>query len=361
MRCFARTASVPARGACRAAALAVFAVLPAATAQTFGEADPLFRSNEVLELRIAAPLDTLMKERPEEDELPGEATWTAADGASVTVRVDLRTRGNYRRQADVCPFAPVRLDFRKSEVRETLFDGQDKLKLVTHCKSKSKRSAQFLLREYAAYRMFNALTDLSFRVRLLRVTWENTEKAGVVFEAPAFLIESEERLAHRVGLPYAAIPSAVTGTLDPAYTNLSSLFQYFIGNTDYSPIAGPRGKDCCHNSTLFGTRDEALFPVPYDFDMSGIVNADYATPNPKFHLRDVQSRLYRGRCPFNGQVAGTIAAFNEHRDALYAVLESVDGLSNASRRDMSRFMDKFYDTTGDPDEVRERITDQCVP
>jgi hypothetical protein len=361
MRRFARTASVPARRACRAAALAGLAVLPAANAQTFGEADPLFRSNEVLELRIAGPLDTLMKERPEEDELPGKATWATTDGASVTVQVDLRTRGNYRRQADVCPFAPVRLDFKKSEVQETLFDGQDKLKLVTHCKSKSKRSVQFLLREYAAYRMFNALTDLSFRVRLLRVTWENTERPGEVFEAPAFLIESEERLAKRVGLPYAALPSAGTDTLDPSYTNLSSLFHYFIGNTDYSPVAGPKGKDCCHNSTLFGALEDGLFPVPYDFDMSGMVNADYASPNPRFSIRDVQSRLYRGRCPFNAHVVDSIAVFDLHRDALYGVLESVDGLADWSRRDMSRFMDKFYETTGDPDEVREHITGSCVP
>jgi hypothetical protein len=209
--------------------------------------------------------------------------------------------------------------------------------------------------------MFNALTDLSFRVRLLRVSWENTEQAGAVFEAPAFLIESEKRLAHRVGLPYAALPRTVTDSLDPAYTNLSSLFHYFIGNTDYSPVAGPRGKECCHNSTLFGTTDDALFPVPYDFDMSGMVNADYAAPNPKFHLRDVQSRLYRGRCPFNAHIPASIAVFDEHRDALYGVLESVDGLAKSSQRDMSRFMDKFYKITGDPAKVREQLTEECVP
>jgi hypothetical protein len=361
MRRFARTASVPARRACRAATLAVFVVFPTAHAQTFGEPDPLFRSDEILELRIAGPLDTLMRERPEEDELPGKATWTTEDGTPVTVQVDLRTRGNYRRQADICPFAPVRLDFKKSEVRDTLFDGQDKLKLVTHCKSGSKRKAQFVLREYAAYRMFNALTDLSFRVRRLRVSWENTEKPGEVFEAPAFLIESEERLAKRVGLPYAALPSTDPAALDPAYTNLSSLFHYFIGNTDYSPVAGPRGKDCCHNSTLFGAVEDGLFPVPYDFDMSGLVNADYASPNPRFNLRDVQSRLYRGRCPFNDHVAASIAAFDEHRDTLYGVLDSVEGLADWSRRDMSRFMDKFYAITGDPEEVREQITEKCVP
>jgi hypothetical protein len=361
MRCFARTASEPVRRASSAVALAALVAFPATHAQTFGEADPLFLSNEPLELRLAAPLDTLMKERPDEDELAGEATWTAEDGTSVTVQVDVRTRGNYRRQADVCRFAPVRLDFKKSEVQGTLFDGQDKLKLVTHCKSRSKRNAQFLLREYAAYRMFNTLTDLSFRVRLLRVSWENTEKAGEVFEAPAFLIESEERLAHRVGLPYAALPSTEPGSLDPAYTNLSSLFHYFIGNTDYSPVAGARGKDCCHNSTLFGAVEEALFPVPYDFDMSGMVNADYAAPNPRFGLRDVQSRLYRGRCPFNAHLPASIAAFDEHRDALYAVLDSVDGLADWSRRDMSRFMDKFYAVTGDPEDVREQIMEKCVP
>ncbi len=329
--------------------------------RAFDDADPLFQSNDTLELRIAAPLDTLMRDRPDEEDLEGEASWAAADGTAVTVKVKLRTRGNYRRQPDICPFAPVRLDFKKSDVQDTLFDGQDKLKLVTHCKTGSRRSAQFLLREYLVYRMFNTLSDLSFRVRLLKLTWENTEDDGKSFEAPAFLIESEDRLARRIDLPPAAIPEGDIDALDPDYTNLTSLFHYFVGNTDYSPIAGPQGEDCCHNSTLFGSVDTALYPVPYDFDMSGMVNADYASPNPKFGIRDVKTRLYRGRCPFNDRLPSSIAAFDGQRASLFALLETLDGLSGWSQRDMNGFMEAFYETVSDPAQVEKQITAKCVP
>ncbi len=341
--------------------LATRAIAEPLPAQGFDDADPLFQTHDLLELRVAAPLTTLMKERPDQEELEGEASWASVDGTTVTVKVDLRTRGNYRRQRDVCPFAPLRLDFRKSEVRDTLFDGQDKLKLVAQCKPGSGRSEQFLLREYLVYRMFNTLTDLSFRVRLLNVTWENTEGRGKSFEAPAFFIESEERLARRIDLPPAAIPSTDTESLDPAYTSLTSVFHFFAGNTDYSPVAGPRGEDCCHNTTLFGSGATGLFPVPYDFDMSGMVNADYAAPNPRFGIRDVQTRLYRGRCPFNDHLPSSIAVLEEHSESLFALVANLEALANWSRRDMTQFMEKFYEIASDPARVEKQITSTCVP
>lgn len=334
--------------------------LHAAQAQTFDDADPLFRSADVLELRIAAPLETLMRERPDEEELPGTASWTDADGRSVTVDVDIRTRGNYRRQRDICPFAPLRLDFRKKQVEDSLFDGQDKLKLVTHCRTGSRRNAQYLLREYLVYRMFNTLTDLSYRVRLLQVTWENTEKDGETFIAPAFFIEHDEQLGERVGLPPAALQKTTVDRLDPGYTNLASMFHFFIGNTDFSPVAGPAGDECCHNSTLFGSDDGPYFPVPYDFDMSGMVNTDYASPNPRFRISDVQSRLYRGRCPHNEHVPASIALFDQHRDELYAFIDNTDDLEKGPRRDMRRFTDKFYAIVDDPAGVQDKIIGKCM-
>ncbi|HEX5787508.1 MAG TPA: hypothetical protein VFY03_04975 [Woeseiaceae bacterium] len=342
------------------AVVLLISCLPTAGAQTFGDADPLFRSDEVLALHIAAPLTTLMEERPDEEELAGTARWNAADGSLVTVAVDIRTRGNYRRQRDVCPFAPLRLDFRKSEVEGTLFDAQDKLKLVTHCKNDSRRNQQFLLREYLVYRMFNTLSDLSYRVRLLEITWENTEDPRSNFVAPGILIESDERLAKRVGLPPSTLERTTADTLDPAYTNLAAIFHYFIGNTDFSPMAGPAGDTCCHNSTLFGPDGGPYFPVPYDFDMSGMVNTDYASPNPRFGIRDVQTRLYRGRCAHIDYTAQSLALFREHEAELYAWIDYLDALASWPRKDMRGFMDKFFRTIGDPDDVQKQIVDRCV-
>jgi len=322
--------------------------------------DPLFAADDALELRIEAPLDTLLDERPEEEYLPGRLAWQDASGADVSVYVGVRTRGNSRRNRDVCRFPPVRLNVRKGEVDGTLFDGQDKLKMVTHCRTGSNRHEQSALREFLVYRMLNELTPLGFRVRLLRVTWVDTERDGKSFTAPGFLIESDERFAKRVGEPVVDVPRTRVSALDPDYTNLVSLFQYFIGNTDFSPIVGPPGENCCHNSQLFGDPSSRLFSVPYDFDQSGMVNAPYAAPNPRFRLASVQSRLYRGRCVNNDRLDASIRTFVEHRDALYALVDSVAELGARARSDMTRFMDRFYEEIGDAEARTRHLVEECL-
>ncbi|HNP36783.1 MAG TPA: hypothetical protein PKK10_13105 [Woeseiaceae bacterium] len=343
------------------AALLLLVPLVTISAQTFAEVDPLFRSHDILELRITAPLTTLMQDRPDEEELPATVSWQNEAGATVTAAAKVRTRGNYRRQRDVCPFAPIRLNFKKSDVKGTLFDKQDKLKLVTHCKNGSSIYEEGVLREYLAYRIFNQLTDMSFQVRLLRITYENNESSRAPREEYGFFIESEKRLGKRSGRPPFDISYTSVENLEPAYTNLVSMFQYFVGNTDYSPIAGAEGESCCHNATLFGEQGTLLLPVPYDFDMGGMVDTQYATPNPKFKIRSVQTRVYRGRCQFNDQIPASIARFNEERDAIYELIETSPGLEKRSRGKVRKYTDLFYKTINDPAEVKMQLTSDCVP
>ncbi len=324
------------------------------------EPDPLFQSNEVLTISITAPFTTLMRERPDEEELPGTASWTEADGRQVEVGVELRTRGNYRRDASTCPFAPLRLDFRGSEVDGTLFDGQDKLKLVTHCRERSSRYEQLVLREYLTYRMLNAITDISYRVRLLRITYRDTEGRRDDRETWAFLIEHKDRFARRTGLEPLEIDGTTIHALDPAYTNLTSIFHYMIGNTDFSPISAPEGTACCHNTHPFSAENGPIHSVPYDFDMSGMIDAPYAAPNPRFRLRDVRHRLYRGRCRFNEHVAASVARYQEVRDALYAIVADEPNLSSTTRRSMNSFLNSFYRTIDDPRSVERRLTGACI-
>ena len=253
-------------------------LLPAAAAE-----DPLFTDPQILALRITAPLEQLMEERSGED-LPGTVRWQAADGSEVTLEAGIRTRGKFRGDPKNCSFAPLRLNFSKSAVEGTLFDGQDKLKLVTHCRN-SARYEQGVVREYLAYRMFNALTPTSFRVRLLDVTYVDSASPSDEQRTFAFLIEDEERFAARAGMERAEVPATTLEALDPAFLNLVSMFEYLIGNTDFSPITGPPGDTCCHNTVLLRDAAGVLYPVPYDFDMSGMVDAQYARPDPRLEDR----------------------------------------------------------------------------
>ena len=334
-------------------------LLPAANAQSDKPADPLFLSHETLRVTMAAPFATLQKKRPNDEYLPATWTYETDNGDVQSFGIGVRTRGNYRRETRTCPFPPLRLDFDKSEVRDTLFDHQNKLKLVTHCRDGRNKHEQFLLRELVAYRIFNELTDMSFRVRLLRITYVDTEGKYEDRERYGFLIEDAGRLAKRIDKPELVTQSINFTLLDGAYSELVSVFQFMIGNTDFSQIAGADEEDCCHNSKLFGDPAGPVVSIPYDFDLAGLVNASYATPNPRFGLRSVTQRLYRGICDFNVNLDDTLQTYRDSRDAIVALIEAQPGLDDGSRDWLLDYTEKFYRVIDDPRQVERQILNDC--
>jgi len=273
--------------------------------------DLLFIDDDIIEVRIEAPFRTIMRNRSTDEETPAIFQYSDSNGDTLQFDIGLRTRGHFRQQPDICDFTPLRLNFKKSETKGTLLDHQDKLKLVTHCKSSSPRYRQYVLSEYLVYKIFNLMTDVSFRVRLLRVTYVDTARDNREKVSLAFLIEHRDRLAKRIDSAVIETSRVSFPDLDPDYTNLASVFHYFIGNTDFSPIATAIDKNCCHNHSLFGNEGEKIYSVPYDFDMTGFVNAPHARPNPRFKLRNVRDRRYRGRCFNNSHIPASVERFFE--------------------------------------------------
>lgn len=344
---------------CRLAAV-ILLVTHAASSQTVNTPDPLFQSDGLLEVRIAAPLTTLMIDRTAENDVPGTFTWRNEQGIDVSVYVGLQTRGIYRRQRQVCPFAPIWLNFKKAEVKNTLFGKQDKLKMVTHCRNRSRNYEQIVLKEYLTYRIFNLLTDVSYRVRLLRVTYEDIESDKENRVRYAFLIEHKKRLSKRTGLPVVRVEQTTVDKLDTAYNNISSVFNFLAGNTDFSAIKGAAGETCCHNTHLFGDNETGLFSVPYDFDMSGLVDAPYASPNPRLKIRSVRQRLYRGRCQSNSHFDASLQKFRDNREKIAALVHDQQGLENSSRRRMNSFLEDFFELIDKPKAVQKKLVKACL-
>ncbi len=319
---------------------------------------PLFATHALLEVHIAAPFGALAAERPLDDYMPGKLTYTAGDGELVEVDVGIRARGRYRRRPSVCAFPPLRLNFKTSDMAETVFAGQDKLKLVTHCQPRSFRYEQALLSEYLTYRIFNILTDYSFRVRLLRIEYANTDTGSGTTEY-AFLIEHQDALGKRIGLEPLELQSTTVAALEPEYLNLTSVFHYLIGNTDFSPIAGSPGAECCHNHTLFGDDEGPRYSIPYDFDMAGLVAPPHAIPNAKLRLESVKERLYRGRCVNNELLPQTLATFANQRAEIEALIDAQSELSDSKRREMRKYVDEFYRTMAKERTVERRLVKRC--
>ena len=338
----------------------VFALGAGASGSAVAKTAPLFSSNEILDVTIRAPFTTIMKQRSGEEELPATLTYADGESGEVSFDLDIRTRGRFRRQSKICKWAPLRLNFKKSTVKNTVFAGSDKMKLVTHCRNGAVRYSQALLSEHLAYRILNVLTDMSFRVRMLRITYVDTDKDDRERTEFGFVIEHKDQLAKRIGLELNEVEATRVSLLDARYTNLSSLFQYLIGNTDFSPIRAAPGESCCHNYMLFGTEAGSILPIPYDFDMSGIVDAPHSAPNPNFGLRNSRERLYRGRCANNEHMPASIQAFLENKSAIYELVNSNELYRTATRKDTLRFFDDFYAVIENPKRAQSRLIDKCL-
>ena len=338
-------------------------LLVAASVAHGADPAPLFAGKDIVEVSVDAPLTTLMDVRPDEAELKGSFGWTEPDGTRKRVAVKLRTRGNYRRAKDHCDFAPIRLNFRKRDVAGTALDGQDKLKLVTHCRTSEREFQPIVLREYLAYRLFRELTDVGYGVRLLDITYFDTETEHE-YARYGFVIEDDKAMASRNDLKIVEQRRLALGDHDRVRQNLVDVFQYMIGNTEYSLVNPEPGENCCHNTDVLSPDGEPPYiAVPFDFDFSGLVGAPYAQPNPKYPIRRVGIRYYKGLCADNDLLPATLDLFRDKREAIFAVIDELEPLPGAgaiAARNARRYIDDFYDILDDPDEVEDNLVARCL-
>ena len=323
-----------------------------------GDADPLFQGHEILQATFEGPLIEFIDKKSKEKELKGTFSVVDTDGIKLEFDLKFRARGNFRHAN--CDYPPIRLNFKKGQTKKTLFDQQNKLKLVVHCNRRAQYH-QIVLLEYLAYRILNILTDLSFRVRLLQIVYSDPEENEQSPPRYVFLIENKDRVAHRLDLKEYETEKGQVGLMHGEHLNLTSIFQYFIGNTDFSPVAGPPGEGCCHNYVLFKEQRSAnITAIPYDFDQSGFVDAPYANPNPNFRIRSVTQRVYRGRCLNNRFIDSSIQKLNDNRDAIYELVEQQPGFDDRTRKDLVKFIDKFYELAEDPVKIEKQIANNCL-
>jgi hypothetical protein len=328
----------------------------AALADEHAGTDPLFESNDRLDVVIEAPWSTFMTRKPKDEDLEGVFRVIGADQSEQQLDVSIRARGHSRH--DWCDFPPVLLNFKRSAVEDTLFANQNKLKLVVHCMTSAKYE-QIVLKEYLVYRMLNIITDRSFNVRLLRVRYVDSEGRKNDIERYAFLLEHKNRLAERLSVEPLEVERAKVSAIDGEHLNMASVFSFMVGNTDFSPLIGPRG-ECCHNYVLFTNETDPYLAVPYDFDQSGVVDAPYAIPNQQFGIRSVKQRVYRGRCANNEYLDASIQRFKERREQIFEVIDQLEGLQDSTRRRARDYIEDFYEIIDNPRKVEREIIDECV-
>ena len=236
------------------------------------EGRPLFATETPLEFTLTADFKTVNKDRnPNSTKVfPATMTVAKADGSQATFPLNIRTRGHVRRMSQTCTFAPLRLEFDADKTKGTIFEGHKNLKLGTHCRD-ADLFEQYVPREYSAYKIFNLFTPRSFRARMAKATYVDEATKKPVANRMALFIEDDDDVARRLEGRIIETQKLVFRQVDYDTATLMTIFEYMIGNTDMSMYL-------LHNVVLVQTPKRVTYPVPYDFDYSGLVDARYAVP-----------------------------------------------------------------------------------
>ncbi len=273
----------------------------------------LFDSDDILEITLNGDTRELLNDRYKEPKnFPFRLSYMQKDSGVITILTEARTRGNFRRIKENCYYPPILLQFPKgSGNKSSIFKNSVKLKLVMPCKG-----AQFVVYEWLVYRLYNIITPKSFRARLVKVKLVSSKNNKGPDPFYGILLEDEKQMAKRNGTI-----SRKKG-LRPEHTDFSSfltmaVFEYMIGNTDWSV-------QFLQNIKLIAADSNAIpTTVPYDFDMSGIVNSPYAKPAEELKMYSVRQRRYRGYCIRDMEKFDkVIDLYNKRKDDIYSMYKN---------------------------------------
>jgi hypothetical protein len=311
----------------------------------------LFQSEEPLYLTLTMDTGSVFQDREEEESHPAEIGYTDAEGNSITIPLKINVRGGFRKDSANCDFPPLRLNFEDTTVINTIFEGQDKIKLVTHCQSRSNRYEQNVLKEFLAYSLYNLFAEESYFVRLARMTYADVSGKIDTIKKIGFLIEPTSQMADRNGCEELIISKIQQNQTSKHKTTVLAIFQYMIGNTDWSVWNQ-------HNIVLLkdDTSAEPIV-VPFDFDWSGIVNAPYAIPAGD--LPSVKVRYYRNFCITDAELQLALDEFRQHREKIYQTCKSVPFLSARELMKTLQFIDDFFKIIENPQKVDSEFHGNC--
>ena len=299
--------------------------------------DELYKGEGPIRITITTDLETLINERRGEDAQPAMLSFSTPDKREHQLEMEVSSRGKFRRRR--CDFPPLRLAFSRKHLEEQGFDRSfRKLKLVTHCLEDRRISQDNIVKEHLIYEMYRELTGYSFRARLARIDYRDTEKKLSRIRRYGIFLEEIEELGQRFGLEecnncYGVDPDQ----LDAATENLMCVFQYMIGNTDWDI-------NMVRNIKLLMPADSSRFiPVPYDFDFAGFVSPPYAVPNADYGLTSLKQRVFLGRQLAWQDLAHTLEQFVAKKPQIMSMVRHAKLLSSPARQECLAYLHSFYD------------------
>lgn len=299
----------------------------------------IFEEEDPMKITLTLDLKKYQKEKHKGEYMPVNFLYEFNDTLFLEKELRMKARGAFRRSH--CSLAPFWLNIRKADVENVHLQNVTRFKVVTNCQG-SRAYDEYVLKEYLAYKIYNIISPISFRVRLIRMKYVDTGRKDKVREGWAFMIEPEGLLAERVGGQVVKKDDLSITYMKPGDMDIAAMFMYMIGNCDYA-ITGR------HNMKILGMPgfgSEGYTPVPYDFDYSGLVDASYAIPGDNLGITSVRERYYLGPCREDESFLAAIEHINQHRDEILQMVNDFEYLDEKHKKSTISYLEQYFAKAG---------------
>lgn len=321
-------------------------------AKQIGDTLDLFNSTDALEVTLISDFKNLIKRKYKNEYQDAVFKILFNDSVQVSRDIKIIPRGKVRKST--CFIPPIKLNFPKKKAFIKQLESFDKMKMVLDCK-RGENYEQYLLSEYYAYKLQNIINDFSLRVRLLHVTYIDLSGKYKDITRYAFIIESMSQFADRHNAIRIETKSIKDRDMNLEILSDAYLFQYLIGNTDWSIPA-------LHNIMLIKSIDHTNprpYPIPYDFDYAGIVNTLYAIPDEQLGTESVRERVYRGVCIQDNFLLQSRTNFINKKEKIYTLYQQDELLNKSNKRSTINYIDDFYSILEKENAFKRHIIDAC--
>ena len=315
-------------------------------------AAPLFAESTPLKISLRGPFETIDDERDKSQNYEGVLNY---EGKALDVTYQVR--GNFRLRRKTCRHAPLWLDFKKKQVKDTVFDGQNKLKLVVQCRD-AKVFKEYLALEEQLYRMFGLLSPVALHTRQVEVEYVDAN-SGERRNHIGFLVEHHKNLAKRFDLEVEKDRTVSKVSLDAEQSSLVALFNFVIANTDYSMLGSPGEDSCCHNTKALRDSAGVVYPLPYDFDQTGYVSPTYAQVSEGIGQKNIRHRIYRGFCVDGSIFRSNVEKILNNREKLMAIASETSWVGSRRSKRAQKFLVRGLDVLANAKKLNREVATRC--
>jgi len=309
-----------------------------------------FYKEDIINLTIETNFKKLKRKKHSSEWWPGKLRWKNHDGINEDLNIEIRSRGNLRRE--ICNYPPLKIKLSKDDTKKLNLTGSRKIKIVSSCRGTAPME-EYVLREHLIYKMYNKLTATSFRVQLVRFTFRDESGKRADRTSFGFLIEDIDDVAERLNeREFEPRVMSYQRLSDKSFDRMS-IFQYAIGNTDWY-ISNQ------HNLKLISDRKEnGVRVIPYDFDFAGLVKTPYSTPSVGIPTESVVIRTFIGECRTDEEWQTNLTPFHSVKNDWFSMIENDKFLSNRSKEMTRKYIQKFYKIIENEKKLKRNLKTQC--